>query len=110
MLSAVGTNHQLSFRGGTAGALAPFVLFLAGVAWLGVSGAPDERGFWAVLVAALALVLAASTTQGGPEHGMPRLTALSAGLWNLHSWMLLAVILTAVLTGWGRNRQGAAGG
>jgi len=30
---------SLRFYGGTAGALAPFVLFLVGVAWLGLSGA-----------------------------------------------------------------------
>jgi Na+/H+ antiporter NhaC len=47
----------LRFYGGNAGALAPFVLFLAGVAWLGLSGAPDERGFWPILLAALALGL-----------------------------------------------------
>ncbi len=48
-------NDSLRFHGGAAGALAPFVLFLAGVAWLSLSGAPDERGFWPVLLAALAL-------------------------------------------------------
>lgn len=48
-------DEPIRFRGGTPGALAPFVLFLAGVAWLGLSGAPDERGFWPVLLAALLL-------------------------------------------------------
>ncbi len=47
----------LRFYGGTAGALAPFVLFLVGVAWLGLSGAPDERGFWPILLGALVLGL-----------------------------------------------------
>lgn len=49
--------EPLRFHGGTAGVLAPFVLFLAGVGWLGISGAPDERGFWPVLLAALTLGL-----------------------------------------------------
>lgn len=40
-----------------AGALAPFGLFIAGVAWLGLSGAPDEKGFWPVLLAALTFSL-----------------------------------------------------
>jgi Na+/H+ antiporter NhaC len=48
---------SLAFRGGLAGAFAPFVLFLAGVGWLGLAGAPDERGFWPVLLAALTLGL-----------------------------------------------------
>ena len=47
-------QSALRFRGGTAGALAPFGVFLGGVTWLAVSGAPDERGFWPVLLAALA--------------------------------------------------------
>ncbi len=53
-------HRQLQFHAGTLGALLPFVVFLAGVAWLGLSGAPDERGLWPMLLAALAagLVLA----------------------------------------------------
>ncbi len=47
----------LQFRGGVPGTLAPFALFLTGVAWLGLSGAPDERGFWPVLLAALTLAM-----------------------------------------------------
>lgn len=55
----------LEFHGRLLGALAPFVLFLAGVAWLALSGAPDEKGFWPILLAALALglVLARDRTQ-----------------------------------------------
>jgi Na+/H+ antiporter NhaC len=47
----------LSFRGGLLGALLPFVLFLCGVTWLALSGAPDEKGFWPVLLAAITLGL-----------------------------------------------------
>jgi Na+/H+ antiporter NhaC len=47
----------LDFHGGLAGILAPFALFLTGVGWLGLTGAPDERGFWPVLLAALTLGL-----------------------------------------------------
>ncbi len=49
--------QYLQFRGGWMGALAPFALFLAGVTWLGLSGAPDERGFWPILLAALTLAM-----------------------------------------------------
>ena len=54
----------LRFHGGLAGALAPFALFIGGVAWLALAGAPDERGFWPVLIAAmtLGLVLARDRT------------------------------------------------
>ena len=54
-------------------------------------------------------ILAASTTQGAVELGAPRLSALQAGLWNLHSWALLAILVLSILTGYGRSRrQGAA--
>jgi Na+/H+ antiporter NhaC len=48
---------RLEFRFGVVGALAPFALFLGGVVWLAMSGAPDERGFWPVLLGAMALGL-----------------------------------------------------
>jgi Na+/H+ antiporter NhaC len=48
-------------------------------------------------------ILAASTTVGYEAFGMPRLSAWSIGLHNAHSWALLAVILFAVRTGWGRG-------
>jgi Na+/H+ antiporter NhaC len=44
---------SLAFHGGNAGALAPLAVFLAGAAWLAMQGAPDERGFWPVLLAGL---------------------------------------------------------
>lgn len=56
MITAV--RAPLEFHGKLLGALAPFVLFLAGVGWLSLAGAPDEKGFWPVLLAALALGLA----------------------------------------------------
>ncbi|MFO0095557.1 MAG: hypothetical protein ACK54K_14765, partial [Gemmatimonadaceae bacterium] len=43
----------LAFRGGLAGALAPFGVFLGGVGTLAMLGAPDEKGFWPILLAAL---------------------------------------------------------
>jgi Na+/H+ antiporter NhaC len=51
------TIPPLPFYGGTAGALAPFLLFLGGVSWLGLSGAPDETGFGPVLLTAMGLGL-----------------------------------------------------
>ena len=47
------TPRPFSFRFGLAGAIAPLLVFVAGVGALAAAGAPDERGFWPVLVGAL---------------------------------------------------------
>ena len=44
----------------------------------------------------------ASALTGGFD-GAPRLSPWSAGLHNVHAWALLAVILLAIATGWGRE-------
>ena len=49
------SSRPLEYRFGMVGALAPFAFFLAGVLWLALNGAPDERGFWPVLLGALGL-------------------------------------------------------
>ena len=51
--SDVNRTVPLGFRGGAAGALAPFLVFIGGVSWLGISGAPDETGFGPILIASL---------------------------------------------------------
>ena len=55
--SPASTPTPLTFYGGIAGALAPFAAFLGGVAWLALNGAPDEKGFWPILLGALMLGL-----------------------------------------------------
>jgi Na+/H+ antiporter NhaC len=51
-------------------------------------------------------ILASSMTAGGAE-GMPRIAPLEVGLLNFHSWALLAILLLAITTGFGR-REGAS--
>ena len=52
-------------------------------------------------------ILASSATGSGEAFGVPRISALDAGLANPYSWALLAVIITAIVTGWGRSEQQA---
>ncbi len=47
-------------------------------------------------------ILAASTTQGY-GGGAPPISPFAVGLHNLHSWALLAMVLLAVLGGYGRG-------
>ncbi len=56
---------RLDFRGGFVGALAPFLVFLGGVSWLGLAGAPDETGFGPVLIAAMAVGLILAKNRDG---------------------------------------------
>jgi len=46
--------RSISFHGGVLGAIFPFMIFIAGVVAIALSGAPDERGFWPVLILAIA--------------------------------------------------------
>ncbi len=51
------SKRSISFYGGVFGALLPFMVFVGGVITIALSGAPDERGFWPVLIVALAVGL-----------------------------------------------------
>ena len=90
------SSDVLRFRGGVLGTLAPFVLFLAGVAWLGLSGAPDERGFWPILTAALtlAMLLAKDRSKWADAvvHGMSRPIVLLMIL----AWLLAGVLASLI--------------
>ena len=50
-------NERLNFHLGLFGAILPFILFVIGVIVIALSGAPDERGFWPVLIGALSVSL-----------------------------------------------------
>jgi Na+/H+ antiporter NhaC len=50
-------SPRVRFYGGAFGALFPFAVFLAGVMVIALSGAPDERGFWPILILSLCLGL-----------------------------------------------------
>ncbi|MBX7186606.1 MAG: hypothetical protein K1Y01_15810 [Vicinamibacteria bacterium] len=50
-------STRLSFHGGVVGAIVPALVFLAGVTALALLGAPDERGFWPIVLGALCVSL-----------------------------------------------------
>jgi Na+/H+ antiporter NhaC len=113
----VPASGPLRFRGGTAGAVAPLALFLAGVSWLGLSGAPDEMGFWPVLLGALTLgVLLARDKEAYAEAvvgGMSRRLVMVMVL----AWMLAGALATLLGASgmvdalvWAARAGGLAGG
>ncbi len=87
------TEHDSpTFYGGALGAVAPFALFLVGVASLGLLGAPDERGFWPVLLAAFALgVLLAHNRQSYAESFV-RGAGQPIVMMMVLAWMLAGVL------------------
>ena len=109
-------TNPLRFFGGTAGALAPFGLFMAGVAWLGLSGAPDERGFWPILVAALVSSLAlvkdrhrwAETGVDGMSRPIVMIMVMAWILAGILGALLSASGLVGALA-WGAEELGVAG-
>ena len=76
-----------------AGALAPLGVFLAGVAWLALQGAPDERGFWPVLLAALTVGLL--LTRDRTRYSDTLLTGMASPVVML---MILAWLLSGALS------------
>ncbi len=97
---ASGESTPLGVHGGTWGVLAPFALFLAGVSWLGLSGAPDERGFWPILLGAIMLALALATDRRAT------ITVILAGMSQpLVALMVMAWMSAGVLG----NLLGASG-
>ncbi len=86
------TGPTLTFYGGTAGALFPFVVFLGGVGWLGLSGASDETGFWPVLLGALMAGLLLARQRS--EYSEVLLRGMSQPIVML---MVMAWILAGVL-------------
>ena len=107
----------LGFHLGLAGAAAPILVFAAGAAWLGFSGAPDERGLWPVLLAALGVGLlvarSASAYSAAALRGMSRpIVMLMVAAW------LLAGVFSVVLREaglvhalvWAGSELGVSGG
>ena len=87
---------RLGFHLGLAGAATPILVFAAGAAWLGFSGAPDERGLWPILLGALGVGLllarSASAYSAAALRGMSRpIVMLMVAAW------LLAGVFSVVL-------------
>ncbi|MGH9324446.1 MAG: Na+/H+ antiporter NhaC family protein [Vicinamibacteria bacterium] len=85
-------REPLRFHGGAAGVVAPFLLFLAGVAWLSLSGAPDERGFWPVLLAALTLGLLLARDRTAYSDVVIEGMSQSIVMIMIMAWMLAGVL------------------
>ncbi|NNF26755.1 MAG: hypothetical protein HKN73_06030 [Gemmatimonadetes bacterium] len=89
-------SPAVEYRFGMAGALAPMVTFLAGVAWLGFAGAPDERGLWPVLLASLGVGLLLARDRDGYAQAALAGMARTIVMIMVMAWVL-AGVFSAVL-------------
>ena len=110
-------DTPLDFHFGLVGASIPILVFAAGAAWLGFSGAPDERGLWPILIGALGagLLLArrASAYSAAAIRGMSRPIVMLMVLAWLLAGILSVLLRESGLVGalvWGGGELGLRGG
>jgi len=87
-------DAALVMRGGLIGALAPFVVFLSGVGWLALMGAPDERGFWPILLAAIAVGIALARDRHRYCEALLAGMAQPIVMLMIMAWLLAGVLST----------------
>ena len=110
-------HTRLEFHFGLVGASIPILVFAVGAAWLGFSGAPDERGLWPILIVALGagLLLArrASAYSAAAIRGMSQpIVMLMVMAWLL-AGILSVLLRESGLVGalvWGGGELGLRGG
>ena len=93
------------------------MLFLAGVSWLGLSGAPDETGFWPVLLIAIALGLFLATDKSAYSDAVIDGMSRRIVMIMLLAWLLASVLgvllresgLVGALV-WATDAAGVSGG
>lgn len=85
-------DRKLAFHGGLAGALLPFLVFVAGVVGVALSGAPDERGFWPVLIGALGLGLLLAKDRAALSEVVIDGMSQRIVMIMITAWMLASII------------------
>ena len=83
---------SISFYGGWFGALLPFFIFVAGVIFIALSGAPDERGFWPILIFALGVSLLLSKDKATFSQTVIRGMSEPIVMIMITAWILASTI------------------
>lgn len=84
--------QKISFYGGWIGAIFPFILFVTGVIMIALSGAPDERGFWPILILALGLGLILAKDKNAFSQTVIRGMSQEIVMIMITAWMLASII------------------
>ena len=82
----------IAFYGGVLGALLPFIVFVTGVIIIALSGAPDERGFWPVLILALAIGLFLSKDKNAFSETVIEGMSQKIVMIMITAWILASII------------------
>lgn len=90
--SSTGNLPKLSFYGGILGAILPFLLFVSGVIFIALSGAPDERGFWPVLILSLGLGLLLAKDRKAYSETVIKGMSQEIVMIMITAWMLASII------------------
>ena len=90
--TASDTQTPVRFYGGMTGAVLPFLVFVSGVVAVALSGAPDERGFWPILI--LALCLGLILTKDRKNYCVSAIEGMSQPIVMIMitAWMLASII------------------
>lgn len=90
----------LKFYGGLLGALIPFIVFIIGVVFIALSGAPDEKGFWPVLILAMSLGLILAKDRTAFSEVVISGMSQKIVMIMIMAWMLASIIgILMTLTG-----------
>jgi len=82
----------MAFWGGIWGALLPFLVFVSGVIAIALSGAPDERGFWPVLLLALGLGLLLARDKNAFSKTVIAGMSQEIVMIMITAWMLASIV------------------
>ena len=87
------TNEKtVEYYGGIAGALLPPFIFISGVITLSVLGAPDERGFWPILILALSVGLVLAKNKEAFSESLLEGMSQPVVMIMITAWMLASTI------------------
>ena len=86
------SQTAVRFYGGMAGAILPFMVFVSGVVAVALSGAPDEHGFWPILI--LALCVGLILTKDRKNYCVSVIEGMSQPIVMIMitAWMLASII------------------
>lgn len=85
-------NSRLEFYGGPFSSLLPFLLFVVGVISIALSGAPDEKGFWPILIFALGLGLLLAKDKKAFSESVLRGMSDPLVMVMITAWMLASIL------------------